>query len=91
VTQAEVLARGARLVRPGGRLVYVTCSLLPSENEDRIAGFLGQCEDFVQMPWQSRWPDDLPVPQAPPGLALRLSPARCGTDGFFVAIMQRKT
>lgn len=91
VTQAEVLARGARLVRPGGRLVYVTCSLLPSENEDRVASFLGQREDFTQLPWQASWPADLPVPDAASGLALRLSPARSGTDGFFVAIMQRKT
>jgi 16S rRNA (cytosine967-C5)-methyltransferase len=91
VTQAEVLARGARLVRPGGRLVYVTCSLLPCENEDRVAAFLGAREDFVQLPWQSGWPADLPAPDAPSVLGLRLSPASNGTDGFFVAIMQRKT
>lgn len=91
VTQAEVLARGARLVRPGGRLVYVTCSMLPSENEDRVAAFLSQREDFEALDWRSRWPENVAMPEAPPGPALRLSPARSGTDGFFVAIMQRKT
>ncbi|HUD52258.1 MAG TPA: MFS transporter, partial [Parvibaculum sp.] len=91
VTQAEVLARGARLVRPGGRLVYVTCSILPSENEDRVAAFLAQRRDFEALDWRSRWPENVTMPEVPPGPALRLSPARSGTDGFFVAIMQRKT
>ena len=45
-TQAEILARAARLVRPGGRLVYMTCSLLSAENEAQIARFLDDREDF---------------------------------------------
>ncbi len=44
--QDEVLAKGARFVGPGGRLVYVTCSLLCEENEDRIAAFLSKNPDF---------------------------------------------
>jgi len=89
-TQAEVLARGARLVRPGGRLVYVTCSLLPGENERQVEAFLSGRPDFVQRDWQAGWPEGLPLPPAPPGPALRLSPARSGTDGFFAALLERE-
>lgn len=88
-TQAEVLARAARLVHPGGRLVYVTCSLLPSENEDQVAAFLVSHPDFSERRWQEHWPEGTPPPAAPPGPALRLSPATTGMDGFFVATMER--
>ncbi|MGB5949934.1 MAG: RsmB/NOP family class I SAM-dependent RNA methyltransferase, partial [Parvibaculum sp.] len=88
--QREVLARGAALVRPGGRLVYVTCSLLPCENEDQVAGFLASHPDFAARPWAALWPEDLPRPPAAEGEALRLSPASTGTDGFFIAVMERR-
>lgn len=90
-TQADVLARGARLVRPGGRLVYVTCSLLPSENEDQVAAFLASHADFMERPWRASWPEDAALPAAPGGAAaLRLTPASSGTDGFFIAVMERR-
>lgn len=89
-TQREVLARGAALVRPGGRLVYVTCSLLPCENEDQVAGFLASHPDFNARPWAALWPEDLRRPPAAEGEALRLSPASTGTDGFFIAVMERR-
>ncbi|MBX3504183.1 MAG: RsmB/NOP family class I SAM-dependent RNA methyltransferase [Parvibaculum sp.] len=88
--QDEVLARGARLVRPGGRLVYVTCSLLPSENEERVAAFAAANPGFVLEDWQAHWPDGLPALPAPAGGALRLSPVTAGTDGFFIAILRRE-
>lgn len=88
--QDEVLARGARLVRPGGRLVYVTCSLLPSENEDRAAAFAAANPGFELQDWQAHWSEGLPAPAAPAGGALRLSPATAGTDGFFIAIFARE-
>lgn len=88
--QDEVLVRGARLVRPGGRLVYVTCSLLPSENEHRVATFLAAQTDFALANWEEHWPDEGTQPPAEPGGALRLSPASTGTDGFFIAILIRK-
>ncbi|MBX3505654.1 MAG: RsmB/NOP family class I SAM-dependent RNA methyltransferase [Parvibaculum sp.] len=82
--QDEVLTRGAGLVRPGGALVYVTCSLLPSENEDRIAAFLAARPGF------SSGPLALPgLPEAA-GPGLRLSPASSGTDGFFIALLRRE-
>ena len=88
--QDEVLARGARLVRSGGRLVYVTCSLLPSENEDRIAAFTAANPGFVQEDWQAHWPEALPSLPAPAGGSLRLSPVTAGTDGFFIAVLRRE-
>jgi 16S rRNA (cytosine967-C5)-methyltransferase len=96
--QAAVLADGARLVRPGGRLVYVTCSVLPEENEDRIAAFLTERPDFriddAAGPFRSATgrepPDEIRAPMPEHGgAALRLTPATMGTDGFFVAILVR--
>jgi 16S rRNA (cytosine967-C5)-methyltransferase len=88
--QAEVLARGAQAVKPGGRLVYVTCSLLPSENENRVAAFLAARPDFEQADWDAYWPAEHAASQAPKGGALRLTPMTTGTDGFFIAILRRK-
>ena len=87
--QDEVLARGSRLVKPGGRLVYVTCSLLSSENERRVEHFLEAHADFSFSDWPASWPDGLLPPPVPFGQGLRLSPATTGTDGFFVAILRR--
>ncbi|WP_038036444.1 RsmB/NOP family class I SAM-dependent RNA methyltransferase [Thermopetrobacter sp. TC1] len=89
--QRTLLAQGARYVRPGGRLVYVTCSLLPEENEAMIAAFLKTNEEFTQLPWQAFWPEDWPRPESTAeARALRLTPAQHGTDGFFIAILGRK-
>ncbi|HEX7776359.1 MAG TPA: RsmB/NOP family class I SAM-dependent RNA methyltransferase [Parvibaculum sp.] len=89
-TQAEVLARGARLVRPGGRLVYVTCSLLPSENEAQVDAFLAAHSGYALAAWDKFWPEGVTPPPAPKGGALRLSPASTRTDGFFIAVLERK-
>jgi 16S rRNA (cytosine967-C5)-methyltransferase len=88
--QAEVLARGSLAVRPGGRLVYVTCSLLPSENETQVDAFLKAHPDFVPAAWNDDWPADLVPPPVAKGGALRLTPASTGTDGFFIAVLKRK-
>ncbi|MBI1261493.1 MAG: methyltransferase domain-containing protein [Rhizobiales bacterium] len=87
--QTEVLARAAPLVKPGGRLVYITCSLLPSENEQQVSAFLERQSDFSQTHWQNFWPAGLSQPNVPQGQALRLTPARTGTDGFYIAVLQR--
>ncbi|MBO6667377.1 RsmB/NOP family class I SAM-dependent RNA methyltransferase [Parvibaculum sp.] len=88
--QEEVLARAAGLVRPGGRIVYVTCSLLPCENERQVEFFLERHQDFEPLSWAAAWPEAILPPPAPPGPSLRLAPASSGTDGFFVAILRRK-
>jgi 16S rRNA (cytosine967-C5)-methyltransferase len=89
-TQDELLDDGARHVRPGGWLVYATCSLLPSENEDRIARFLAAHADFAAIPAANAWREAVGTPP-PSGLVqfFRASPLSTGTDGFFTAVLQR--
>src|SRR5262245_11597748 len=57
--QAEILAAAARLVKPGGRLVYATCSLLPAENEERVAAFLADNADFAVVPVAEVWTENV--------------------------------
>ena len=86
----EALDAAAGLVRPGGRLVYATCSLLPEEDEDQIRAFLGRHPAFVLLPLAAAWAEaGLPAPPPGEGEFLLTSPARHGTDGFFAAILRR--
>ncbi len=86
--QGEILASAARLVRPGGRLVYVTCSLLPEENEERVRAFLTESEDYRQLDIAGLLPALAAAVDPAGGLTLR--PDREGTDGFYVAVLQRQ-
>jgi 16S rRNA (cytosine967-C5)-methyltransferase len=93
--QAALLTEAARYVKPGGRLVYVTCSLLPDENAERVAAFLAGDAAFASVPpaeavAAAGLPGDLPAAAWPGSLGLTLSPGRTGTDGFFVAVMRRR-
>ncbi|MBK1661252.1 RsmB/NOP family class I SAM-dependent RNA methyltransferase [Paracraurococcus ruber] len=90
VKQREILDMAAELVRPGGRLVYATCSLLPEEDEDQVSAFLGRHPGFVPLPLAEAW-DAAGLPGDPPaeGPYLLTSPGRHGTDGFFAAVLQR--
>ncbi len=92
--QAEILDAAARLVAPGGGLVYATCSVLPAENERQIEGFLARHPEFEAVPvtqvWEQAMGREAP-PEIGPGPWLRLSPLRHGTDGFFAACLRRKT
>jgi 16S rRNA (cytosine967-C5)-methyltransferase len=85
-TQTTILDAAARAVRPGGVLVYSTCTISPAENERLIAAFLERRGDFGI----EELPSDLPVWDHPsvPGF-LQTLPHRDGTDGFFVARLRR--
>ncbi|KAA5606495.1 RsmB/NOP family class I SAM-dependent RNA methyltransferase [Roseospira marina] len=93
--QDAILVRAARLVRPGGRLIYVTCSVLTAENEDRVAAFLtGPAgAGFAPVPVVEAWAEaGLPpdtCPAAGDALSLRLVPSVHATDGFFAAVLRR--
>lgn len=91
--QDFVLAQAARLVKPGGRLVYITCSMLMDENEDRLAAFHKSHPDFVSVPAKEAARraglELLADYQNADSSALLLNPLRSGTDGFFVAALQR--
>jgi 16S rRNA (cytosine967-C5)-methyltransferase len=85
--QKVILDSASRLVRPGGRLVYATCSLLPEENEDQVQGFLSRHPDFSPVPLRRAWQGGV-APSA--GEFLVLTPAQHGTDGFFGAVLERQ-
>ncbi|MBK3399426.1 MULTISPECIES: RsmB/NOP family class I SAM-dependent RNA methyltransferase [Methylobacterium] len=85
--QEAVLDRAARLTRPGGRIVYVTCSLLPQENDAAVAGLAARRDDLALRPL------DLPASVAErvrrTAHGIQMSPERTGTDGFYVALIER--
>jgi len=83
-TQASLLDGVAQAVRPGGLLVYATCSLEPEENEDQVARFLAEHPDFSREPSRAVPPECL----SPAG-DLTLLPQRHGTDGAFAARLRR--
>jgi 16S rRNA (cytosine967-C5)-methyltransferase len=89
IRQHDILASAARLVKPGGRLVYATCSLLREENEAQAEAFLAENPDFLPYPVTRAWEEAIGGP-CPAGDYLRLTPAKHGTDGFFVAMFERK-
>jgi 16S rRNA (cytosine967-C5)-methyltransferase len=96
--QAIILRTACNYVRPGGRLVYVTCSFLMEENEDQVASFRADRPDFI--------PDDAADAAVRSGQltesgaklvrkcrrpdgSVRLTPRTAGTDGFYMAVMRR--
>lgn len=93
--QQRLLAAAAELVKPGGLLVYSTCTLEPRENEERIARFLAQRGDFAP---DCDWPEHvltalrdagIPAP-SPANGAVTLLPHYAGTDGFFIARLRKR-
>ncbi|HZL58896.1 MAG TPA: RsmB/NOP family class I SAM-dependent RNA methyltransferase [Stellaceae bacterium] len=88
--QAEILDSAQRLVKPGGRLIYATCSLLREEDEAQVEAFLARYPLFDLVPAWRVWRDTIGGNAPEKAAMLRLSPARHGTDGFFVAVMERK-
>ncbi|MEQ8656081.1 MAG: RsmB/NOP family class I SAM-dependent RNA methyltransferase [Hyphomicrobiales bacterium] len=99
--QKNILNQAASIVKPGGRLAYITCSLLAEENEDQLAAFLKEHTDFTAQNapamMASLGRDE--VPNYLPSIAvdgfesgalgLRLTPETSGTDGFFIACLTR--
>jgi 16S rRNA (cytosine967-C5)-methyltransferase len=94
--QVEVLDHAAPLVKPGGRIAYITCSVLPPENGEQVRGFLGRHPEFAVVPpaqtvtvlWDKAEDFGAATLQSPEGLLM--TPRRTGTDGFFVAVLKRQ-
>lgn len=89
VRQRDILDSAARLTKPGGRLIYATCSLLAEENELQVEAFLTRHPDYKVMSVPEIWGQVIASECPVPGPYLRLSPLGHGTDGFFAAVLER--
>lgn len=81
--QREALALAAPLVKGGGKLIYVTCSVLPEENEDAVAAFLAANADFTHAP------GSISFPVHERAIGVQMTPLITGCDGFYIAVLQR--
>lgn len=90
-TQAELLEKAFNHIRRGGRVVYITCSILRDENEDIIEAFLSRYADAAPVNLRHLWEDKLDGRY--PGqddFMLRMNPLLTRTDGFFVCILEKR-
>ncbi|MBN9004273.1 MAG: RsmB/NOP family class I SAM-dependent RNA methyltransferase [Rhizobiales bacterium] len=93
--QAEVLDRAAGFVKPGGRIAYITCSVLPSENSEQIRQFIARNSEFTVVPpgevaaalWDKA--EDFLAATIQSLEGLLMTPRRTGTDGFFISVLRR--
>jgi 16S rRNA (cytosine967-C5)-methyltransferase len=92
--QQEALSEAAVFVKPGGALVYVTCSILPEENDAQVSRFCVENPEFSIVPaaehWDSIFEKDGPQPRSKDARTVTLTPASTDTDGFFFCRMQRR-
>ena len=87
--QSSILEAASRLLKPGGRLVYATCSFLPAENEDIVGAFLQRHPEFASLD-----AGDILARQGiaiDTGVRLQLAPHRHETDGFYAAVLERRS
>src|ERR1700675_2624728 len=95
--QVEVLDRASALTKPGGRIAYVTCSVLPPENGEQIRKFVARHPDFAVVPaaqtvtvlWDKA--EEFSAATLPSPEGLLMTPRRTGTDGFFVSVLRRES
>jgi len=82
-TQRQILAANAALVKPGGLLIYATCSMSHHENRDVVAGFLNEHPNFSPEAPVKSFGGDFD------GLGTSLLPGTRNTDGFYMAALRR--
>jgi 16S rRNA (cytosine967-C5)-methyltransferase len=92
--QREALSEASAFVKPGGSLLYVTCSVLPEENDAQVTRFCADHPEFSMVPvlrtWQDAFGTSAPRPLSKNEHTVTLTPASTDTDGFFFTRMQRK-
>ena len=90
--QRAVLELAVKCLKPGGRIVYATCSVLPEENSDQIAWLVANHPEMSVTPFAEAWSAafETPAPASADGRtdSLLLTPASHGTDGFFLASLK---
>ncbi len=91
-TQETLLELAANKVKIGGKIIYITCSILPEEDEEQIDKFLQKHDEFAPVNLKELWDKLLQIPY-PYYLEkyLKMSPLSTGTDGFFIAVMEKKS
>jgi 16S rRNA (cytosine967-C5)-methyltransferase len=95
--QIEVLDRAAPLVKPGGRIAYITCSVLREENSEQVHAFIARHPGFVVQPPEETASVLWDKAEAFAGAALKspegwlMTPRRTATDGFFVSVLRRQS
>lgn len=89
--QAEILEKAYGLTAAGGRIIYITCSVLRRENEDVVEAFLARRKDMTVVDMPALWRQKTGCPWICPGSRyLKLNPLISNTDGFFVAVLEKK-
>ena len=92
--QEEVLSQAAPFVKPNGLLVYITCSILPEENENQINSFIEDNPEFELLSagevWQDLFGFNKPQPWSADMKSVTLTPASTHTDGFFFAVTSKR-
>jgi 16S rRNA (cytosine967-C5)-methyltransferase len=94
--QKALLDESVAMLKAGGRLVYMTCSILPQENEDQVMAFLAHHKGIRLLDYKKVWRElgleaDAPISRSTMDECLQLTPASHGCDGFFVAIFERSS
>ncbi len=87
--QKDILEQASFLVKPGGRLIYATCSVLSAENHDQVASFLDLHPEFKVIPIAKIWHEIIGGTCPVNDNLLQLTPAQHQVDGFFMAVMER--
>jgi 16S rRNA (cytosine967-C5)-methyltransferase len=91
--QSAILDAASAYVRPGGHLVYITCSVFEEENRQQVASFIDRDPRFEPVDhvalWNRHFPGQSDAARLDPSEGISLSPARTGTDGFFFAALRR--
>jgi 16S rRNA (cytosine967-C5)-methyltransferase len=94
--QVEVLNRAAALVKPGGRIAYITCSVLPPENGEQVRAFVARHPEFAVVPPSQTMTalgdkaEDFAAAALESPEGWLMTPRRTGTDGFFVSVLKRR-
>ncbi len=92
--QAALLVEAATFLKPGGTLVYITCSILPEENDDQITAFLAANPGFetadIARAWRSALITDLPEGLATAAGGICLTPRRTNSDGFYLHLLRKQ-